>query len=237
MALLLGCPGRVATTAAGRTDAGVHATGQVVHADLPRIADPSRLARRLNGVLPPDLRLLRLRAAPAGFDARFSALSRRYRYRIADRVADPLRRHDTAAHPRPLQLASMREAVGPLLGEHDFRAFCRPRPGATTVRCLLRVSVFRREGAVIFMLEADAFCHRMVRALVGVLLAVGDGRRPVDWPAQVLASRSRDGSPPMAPALGLTLVAVRYPPVAGLAARALTTRQLRAPAPREAPHV
>ena len=216
-------------TVAGRTDAGVHARAQVAHVDLAaaHLIDRSALQRRLNGALPPDVRLLSLRLAPRGFDARFSALSRRYAYRVSDGVADPLRRHDTAGHPRPLDVALMAQAASSLVGEHDFAAFCRQREGASTVRRLLRLDARRTGRVVVLTAEADAFCHSMVRSLAGALLAVGDGRRPPGWPAEVLAGRRRDPAVAVAPACGLTLVAVRYPPVGQLADRARLTRRRR----------
>jgi tRNA pseudouridine38-40 synthase len=206
----------------------VHARAQVAHADVPVAADLARLAWRLAALLPADLRVRRIAPAPAGFDARFSAVARRYDYRVADDPTgvDPLRRHDTAWHRRPLDLAAMRQAAAGLLGEHDFAAYCRRRPGASTVRRLLRLDV-ERADAVVLHVEADAFCHTMVRALVGALLAVGDGRRPVYWPRHVLAAGERDPAVVVAPAHGLTLVGVCYPPDAQLAARATQARQRR----------
>jgi tRNA pseudouridine38-40 synthase len=231
---------------AGRTDAGVHATGQVAHVDLlepvklERV-QPERLRRGLNGVLPPDVRVRQVSIAPAGFDARFAALARRYVYRITDGVLDPLRRTDTLAWPRPLDDAAMQEAALALLGEHDFAAFCKRREGATTIRRMLGLDV-RRDGEVVELtVEADAFCHSMVRALTGALLAVGEGRRPSAWPAEVLATGVRSSSVPVASAHGLTLVEVRYPPDDELAARVEVTRRVRtassaaAPEPGSAP--
>jgi len=220
-------------TVAGRTDAGVHARGQVAHVDLPPdlAADPL-LLRRLNGVLPHDVRVRRVGAAPEGFDARFAGLSRTYRYRIADRpeLVDPLRRHDTLAWPRPLDLSALQEASQLLLGLHDFAAFCRRREGATTVRTLLRLEWERDpEGVLVATVKADAFCHSMVRSLVGALLAVGEGRRPVDWPASLLSLGARASEVTVAPAHGLTLEAVDYPPDSELAARQAVTRNLRTP--------
>jgi tRNA pseudouridine38-40 synthase len=215
-------------TVAGRTDAGVHARGQVAHADLADPDEPSRLARKLNGVLPTDIRVYAARPAPPGFDARFSALSRRYSYRVADGFLDPLRRHDTLPWSRPLDTDAMNVASEKLLGERDFAAFCRQREGATTVRGLLRFD-WRRDdsGVAVATIEADAFCHSMVRALVGALLAVGDGRRDPSWPASVLAHRVRDSAVMVVAARGLTLEQVRYPDDAELAERARQTRQRR----------
>jgi tRNA pseudouridine38-40 synthase len=213
-------------TVAGRTDAGVHARGQVAHVDLE--ADVAGLTRHLNGLLPPDIRVRAVSVVPAAFDARFSALSRRYSYRVADWYVDPLRRHDTVAHAKPLDLIAMSDAAAMLLGEHDFAAYCRQREGATTVRRLLQLDWARDDDDVaVATVEADAFCHSMVRALVGALLAVGDGRRPMTWPAEVLSAAARDPAVIVAPSHGLTLEEVRYPPDGELAARAEQTRRLR----------
>lgn len=214
---------------AGRTDAGVHASGQVAHVDVPAARQHLVVPRRLNGLLPADVRVRASAPAPDGFDARFSALSRRYAYRLCDEPAElhPLRRWDTVAHPRRLDVAALREASSGLLGEHDFASFCKPRAGATTVRELLELG-WERDGAIVACsVRADAFCHSMVRALVGALLAVGDGRRPVGWPREVLGSRRRDLGLTVAPARGLTLVEVRYPGDAELDERAGQTRRLR----------
>ncbi|HEV2087075.1 MAG TPA: tRNA pseudouridine(38-40) synthase TruA [Cryptosporangiaceae bacterium] len=223
----------VVLTVAGRTDAGVHASGQVAHVDVPaetyaRVA--ATLVRRLAGVLPPDVRVRAVTRVPSEFDARFSALRRRYAYRVTDAPwgADPLRRYDVLAWPRPLDVAAMAEASTGLLGEHDFAAFCRHREGATTVRGLEVLSWRTRpDGVHEATVVADAFCHSMVRSLVGALLAVGDGRRPASWPASLLACRERSGAVTVAPPHGLTLVAVDYPADADLAARTAVTRRLR----------
>jgi tRNA pseudouridine38-40 synthase len=184
----------------------------------------------LNGVLPPDVRMRDVTMAPAGFDARFSALARRYTYRVTDRVPDPLRRGDTVAWRRALDVKALQAASAALLGEHDFAAFCKRREGATTVRRLLRLDWQRdAEGVLVATVEADAFCHSMVRALVGALLAVGEGRRPEKWPATVLRAGVRDPGVPVAPAHGLTLRAVVYPEDHELEARATQTRRLRVP--------
>jgi tRNA pseudouridine38-40 synthase len=227
---LSACPG---LTVAGRTDVGVHARGQVAHADVP--PDAWRAAseaagRRLARLLPPDVRVRAIGVAADGFDARFSALWRRYSYRVCDDLAaqDPLRRHDTLWYPRPVDVALMNQAAAACLGEHDFAAFCRKREGATTVRELLRLDWERGPGGVaVACVVADAFCHNMVRALVGAMLAVGDGRRPPGWPADVLAARARDPAVVVVAAHGLCLEEVRYPPDTSLAARAAATRQIR----------
>ena len=230
---VLRLPAAVRLTVAGRTDSGVHARGQVAHADLPAdawAAHADAALRRLSRALPPDLRVRSIGVAPDGFDARFSALWRRYAYRICDDPAraDPLRRHDTLWNPRPLDLAAMNEAAALLLGEHDFAAFCRKREGATTVRALRRLEWARdADGVAVGCVVADAFCHNMVRALVGALLPVGEGGRPVSWPGQVLAATVRDPAVRVVPAHGLSLEEVRYPEPELLAARAALTRRVR----------
>ncbi len=233
-------------TVAGRTDAGVHARGQVAHVDVPAAnwaAVPGRLpfppgeslVRRLAGVLPPDVRVRTAAPAPPGFDARFSALARRYAYRVTDAPGgpDPLHRAAILWHPRPLDPGAMNDASARLVGEHDFAAYCKRREDrdgtpASTVRRLLRFGWARGiDGVLVADVEADAFCHNMVRSLVGALLAVGESRRPVAWPAEVLAARVRDSGVNVVPPHGLTLEEVRYPADDELAARAETTRRPR----------
>jgi tRNA pseudouridine38-40 synthase len=214
-------------TVAGRTDAGVHARGQVVHVDL----EDAPTSHRLNRVLPPDIRVTAIQEAPAGFDARFSALWRRYSYRVcADpAAADPLRRRDTLWYFRRLDVAAMNAAAAALTGEHDFAAFCRRREGATTVRALRELRWTQdHDLTTVAHVIADAFCHNMVRALVGALLAVGDGSQPPDWPAQVLAARTRDPRVRVVQPHGLCLEEVRYPADEELSDRATETRRLRA---------
>ena len=230
---MLRLPATPALTVAGRTDAGVHARGQVAHCDVPaahwaRGGDTA--GRRLARLLPADVRVHRIVPAPAGFDARFSAIWRRYAYRVCDdsAAADPLARGVTLWYRRALDVAAMNEAAQACLGEHDFAAFCRRRQGASTVRTLLRLDWARTapwlaEATVV----ADAFCHNMVRALIGALLRVGEGSRPAGWPAQVLAAAVRDPGVPVAPPHGLCLEEVGYPPDAGLAARAAAARAFR----------
>jgi tRNA pseudouridine38-40 synthase len=230
----LGAAEPAVLTVAGRTDAGVHARGQVAHADVPAAAwarAAESAARRLARLLPADIRLRSIAQAPAGFDARFSALWRRYCYRVCDNpaLADPLRRHDTLWHRDQLDLVRMNEAALACLGEHDFAAFCRRREGATTIREVIRLDWQCAEPAVkVLTITADAFCHNMVRALVGALLAVGDGRREPAWLDELLAARSRNPAVTVAPPHGLCLEEVRYPDASGLAARAALTRRLRA---------
>jgi tRNA pseudouridine38-40 synthase len=219
---------------AGRTDAGVHASGQVAHLDVPEQAwqaQDGKLRRRLAGVLPADVRVTGARQVSMDFDARFGALWRRYRYRIADAGtgAEPLRRLDTAAWPRPLDAAAMQRAAANLIGLHDFAAFCRWRPGASTIRSLQRLEVSRSEELIEILVQADAFCHSMVRSLVGALAAVGAGLRPESWPAELLGLDRRADQVAVAPPHGLNLIAVGYPPDSELAARAVRTRAIRQP--------
>jgi tRNA pseudouridine38-40 synthase len=231
----------VAVVCAGRTDTGVHARGQVLHTDLAddvlagvaaRGADTALegLLRRLNGVLPADVRVRRVVEAPPGFDARFGALWRRYAYRIADRpdALDPLHRGHVLAWPRELDVDAMSEASALLVGHHDFAAFCKRREGATTIRTLLDLAWDRAEsGVLVGTVRADAFCHSMVRSLVGCLVAVGVGRRPPAWAGEVLRAAVRDPAVAVVHAHGLTLEEVRYPADAELAARAEQTRAKR----------
>ncbi|WP_448626864.1 tRNA pseudouridine(38-40) synthase TruA [Geodermatophilus sp. URMC 64] len=230
LATVLRCP--VALTVAGRTDAGVHATGQVASADVPREAwaqHREKLVRRLRGVLPADIAVPAVREAAPEFDARFGALARHYVYRLTDAPGGPppLRRADTVGWPRTLDERAMAAAAVLLLGEHDFAAYCRRREGATTTRTLLGLDVARDGDLVTVAASADAFCHSMVRSLVGALLQVGEGRRPREWPAGLLARTRRADEVPVAPAGGLTLVRVDYPPDDMLAARAAVTRARR----------
>ncbi len=231
----------VRVTCAGRTDTGVHARGQVAHFDVTpedlaasvgRSQKPpaDALARRLNGILPADVRVRRVVEAPPGFDARFSASWRRYAYRIADSAAvvDPLVRNHVLAWPRELDLARMNEAARPLLGEHDFAAFCKRREGATTIRTLLDLAWSRDEsGTAVATVRADAFCHNMVRAVVGCLLAVGEGRRSPEWAGEVLAGKVRDAGVTVVQPHGLTLEEVGYPADEQLAQRASDARRVR----------
>jgi tRNA pseudouridine38-40 synthase len=232
----------VRVAVAGRTDAGVHATGQVCHCDVPAEVWRALVAaagtegaaavlrRRLDGLLPADLRVRRAALAPLGFDARWSATWRRYCYLVADDPAaqDPRTRGHVLWHPRPLDVAAMHAAARPFLGEHDFAAFCRARPDASSVRTVQAIGWRRREdGVVAFDVRADAFCHAMVRSLVGAFLAVGDGRWSGDHPAALLAAGARVPGMTTAPAHGLTLVDVGYPPEAELAAQAVRARRWR----------
>ncbi|HEV7812120.1 MAG TPA: tRNA pseudouridine(38-40) synthase TruA [Leifsonia sp.] len=232
---------------AGRTDAGVHAVGQVAHLDLtgeqvaallrPRghtvVTDAATaLARRVNGILGPvpDIVVTAAKQAPEGFDARFSALWRRYEYRIADSLSlrDPLQRHRTSWLPTELDLPSMDAAALSLLGLHDFASYCKPRDGATTIRTLLGFA-WRRDadGVLVAEVKADAFCHSMVRALVGGCVTVGEGKLRVQDLVTLRDERERTSAFRVMPARGLTLLQVGYPEDVGLAIRAAQTRALR----------
>nr|WP_240666049.1 tRNA pseudouridine synthase A [Agromyces sp. LHK192] len=240
-------------TVAGRTDAGVHALGQVAHLDVPAAAleeimrprrgDADRgiptgpasvLLRRLTGILgasDADVVVTGAAVAPPGFDARFSAVWRRYEYRVADQRAarDPLARNRTVWFPRELDVEAMDAAARSLTGLHDFAAYCKPREEATTIRTLQGYSWERRaeDGVLVARLQADAFCHSMVRALVGACVAVGEGRLDDAAPAALLAAGERTSAFKVMPAKGLVLTEVGYPDDAELAARAAQTRARR----------
>ncbi|WP_133691122.1 tRNA pseudouridine(38-40) synthase TruA [Mycobacterium sp. BK086] len=227
---------------AGRTDTGVHATGQVAHLDVPedalahaypRQARPGPefepLVRRLGRFLPEDVRVRQIVRAPAGFDARFSALRRHYAYRLslAPYGVEPQLARYVTPSTKPLDVDAMAEASRHLLGLNDFAAFCRHRPGATTIRDLQRLDWVRDGDLVTAYVSADAFCWSMVRSLVGALLAVGEGRREPSWCATLLNAAGRSSDFAAAPARGLTLTGVDYPPDDQLAARIGVTRDLR----------
>lgn len=226
---VLRLPDPVGVVVAGRTDAGVHARGQVVHFDLPTtddIADP--LTRRLRRVLPEDITLWSITPAPPGFDARFSAAWRRYAYRLSDGPPDPLTRGFITASRHPLDVATLNAAGALLTGLRDFAPFCKPREGATTIRDLRELEATRNDTGVIEIhLLADAFCHSMVRSIVGAMTEVGAGRRPMSWLEDVLTSERRHPDVPLMPARGLTLEEVGYPPEAELAGRARLARAMR----------
>lgn len=244
LARIVGSPVRLVV--AGRTDAGVHATGQVAHVDL----DPDQWARiesrngraaqdavgsiaeRMRGVLRPysDATVIHSARAPDGFDARFSAVWRRYRYRLADDVAgyDPLRRHDTTAIRGTLDAEAMDAAARSLIGLHDFAAYCKPREEATTIRTLLEYRWHRdTDGVLIADVKADAFCHSMVRALVGACAAVGQGRLDVSDLVVLRDELERTSAFTVLAARGLTLTEVGYPADELLATRAEQTRARR----------
>jgi tRNA pseudouridine38-40 synthase len=229
--------------AAGRTDTGVHATGQVAHVDVLADALPnaysrsecpddpefSALVRRLGRFLPADVRVIGITRAPVGFDARFSALRRHYVYRLstAPYGVEPQQTRYVTAWPRPLDLEAMNVASRDLLGLNNFAAFCRPREGATTIRDLQRLDWSRDGDLVTAHVTADAFCWSMVRSLVGALLAVGEHRRTAAWCRELLTATGRSSDFAAAPAHGLTLSQVDYPPDDELKSRNLITRDLR----------
>jgi len=231
---LFGAGRATGLTVAGRTDAGVHATGQVAHVDLPDdtwATIGGSIVRRLAGLLPTDVRVMAATGVPAAFDARFAAISRRYEYRVADTPwgASPLRARDTLAWHRTLDVDSLNAASAELVGLHDFVAFCRRKDHASTIRATSRLD-WRREpdGVLVCTVAADAFCQSMVRSLVGALIAVGEGRKPPGWPAELLRRTVRAIDVVVAPPHGLTLVEVTYPADEDAwAARAELTRSRR----------
>lgn len=246
LARVTGSPVRL--TVAGRTDSGVHATGQVAHADLTdeqwaRITRPRRgrpapedpatvLADRLTGVLGAysDVVVRQTSTAAEGFDARFSAAWRRYTYRVADDVAgdDPLERRRTTRVRASLDAEAMDRAARSLVGLHDFAAYCKPRPEATTIRTLLEFDWHREaSGVLVANVKADAFCHSMVRALVGACVAVGEGRLAPEDAERLRDAGERTSAFKVLEARGLTLTAVGYPSDDQLAARAERTRNRR----------
>ncbi len=230
-------------TVAGRTDAGVHAIGQVAHLDLTekQLASLNRsrlgggvdsLARRLNGIagLDADVWVTRSSLAPPGFDARFSAVWRRYEYRVADADAPriPLERRGTLWYPASLDVAAMHHAAQELLGLHDWASFCKAREGSTSIRTLQEFSWHRDDrGTLVARVKADAFCHSMVRALVGATMAVGEDKISVEQLLAIRENRERTSEFKVVPAKGLTLVEVGYPEDAELATRAQQTRARR----------
>ncbi|HUW86906.1 MAG TPA: tRNA pseudouridine(38-40) synthase TruA [Candidatus Paceibacterota bacterium] len=214
----------VETIVAGRTDAGVHASGQVVHVDIPDLEigpyskkddwNIDELPYRLNRILDEDVRILSASIAPVGFHARFSALRRYYQYKIVDnnRPILPMRRFDVAPWYRPLDVDVMNQASTLLVGENDFAAFCKFRQGGTTIRTLEKFSWIRNEDGLLAEIVADAFCYSMVRNLVGAVVCVADGRFPAEWIKEVLDNRKRVSDSLVFPSRGLTLVQVDYPP-------------------------
>jgi tRNA pseudouridine38-40 synthase len=227
LATILRLSDPASVTCAGRTDAGVHARGQVVHVDLD--THPGVLERRLRRIVPADIRIKSITEAPEGFDARFAALERRYVYRITDHPAgpDPLARGMIVAHPKPLDVELMNLAADQLLGEHDFAAFCKQREGATTIRTLLALRTMRGGETIATTVRADAFCHSMVRSLMGCLVAVGERKYAPEFAAEILAAGVRDPRVKVMPAHGLVLEEVVYPDPADMAARAAESRNLR----------
>lgn len=203
----------VAVICAGRTDTGVHATGQVIHFDTRAVRTMDSWVRGGNSHLPPDIRIHWARPVPDAFHARFSARRRHYRYVIRNGTASPAILRRLTCHERqPLDRAVMREAATGLLGEHDFTSFraaaCQAK---TPVRTIYRLDVTGSDGWVYIDIEANAFLHHMVRCIAGMLISVGTGERPPGWMAEVLAARDRTQAGVNAPAAGLYLVRVEYP--------------------------
>lgn len=223
--LILGSKHRI--TVAGRTDAGVHARGQVAHIDVPDDTDLGLMKFRLNRLLDDDLRVHQVTATRSDFDARFSALERHYTYRIADDTFDPLYRNHIVDWPRTLDVEAMNRAATLVLGEHDFASFCKPREGATTIRELKELNS-TRDGAVIStQVRADAFCHSMVRALMGALVAIGEGKHDPSWMRDILDAKQRSPLVKVMPAHGLVLERVTYPEESEFASRAAESRNIR----------
>ena len=223
-------------TVGGRSDAGVHARGQVAHLDVSELLASRITARRLDGVLKrrdaSDVVVHAVRTVPVEFDARFGALSRRYEYRVRGAGArrDPLTARFTAEVPRELDLDAMRRASDELLGLQDFTTFCKAREGATAVRELLRFDWLESPGgALAATIEADAFCHSMVRALVGSVVAVGSARIGRDELLRLRDARARTSRFAVMPAHGLSLEQIVYPPDGEFAARAEQTKARRGP--------
>jgi tRNA pseudouridine38-40 synthase len=203
----------VVTTGAGRTDAGVHALGQVMSFTVgTALEDLPGLSRGLNALCGPAIAVLELEEAPPGFDARFSAAFRTYEYAIFTRaVHDPFSHRVAWHHPGPLDVEAMQEAGQALVGTHDFSSFGRIPDGGNAVRNVLSLSVERAEDLVVIRVSANAFVHQMVRSVVGTLVKVGEGAHPPRWVAEVLEARDRAAAGPVAPPHGLFLVEVTYP--------------------------
>lgn len=226
----------VESIVAGRTDAGVHATGQVVHVDVPDVIFDENLTYKdlrykLNRILDEDVRIMQISDAPAGFHARFSALRRYYTYKIIDNndVIPPLSRHDVASWYRPLDVDVMNQASALALGHHDFAAFCKFKEGGTTIRTLEKYQWQRSsEGILVADVVADAFCYSMVRNLVGAVVCVADGRKDPAWIGELLANKERVSDSLVFPARGLTLYQVDYPSDDQLLKRAQVTIGKRA---------
>lgn len=205
---------KVESVVAGRTDAGVHATGQVIHVDVPASSELHQLTFRMNQILDPDVRILNTAPAPEGFHARFSALRRHYTYKILDanQIISPLNRFDVAPWYRHLDLDLMNQTSALLLGVHDFIAFSKFREGATTLRELQRFQWTRdSNGLLIGDIVANAFCYSMVRHMVGAVVCVADGRFSPEWISETLRNKVRISEGQVFPACGLSLRQVDYP--------------------------
>ena len=217
---------KIDSIVAGRTDAGVHATGQVIHVDVPESINLDEIAYKLNRILDTDVRVMGVSIAPPAFHARFSALRRHYTYRILDanKVIPPLRRYDVASWYKALAVEQLNEASRLLLGDHDFAAYCKFREGATTIRQLQRFEWVRdSQGYLVGDIVADAFCYSMVRNLVGAVVCVADGRFGPEWIQETLANKVRVSDSLVFPACGLTLRQVDYPSDSELLERAAKT--------------
>ncbi len=220
------------TIVAGRTDAGVHARAQVIHFDIAR--DHPELgkltAERINKALPGDIRILKIEEAPFGFDARFSALWREYSYAVCDDPTGPtpLHRHEVLLWPVPLDIDRLNEASQALIGIHDFFAFCKEKPKATTIREVQKLEWHRnKDNYVVMTIRADAFCYSMVRTVVGALLPIGDGRKPVTWTQHLLDQKEKISHIQTMEAFPLVLEEVGYPTDAELFVRQGETRARR----------
>ncbi|MDP1851143.1 MAG: tRNA pseudouridine(38-40) synthase TruA [Candidatus Planktophila sp.] len=203
----------IETVVAGRTDAGVHASGQVIHVDIPENSEIKELLFKLNRMLEDDIRILKVTVMEKGFHARFSATLRSYTYKILDanQVVSPLHRLDVAPWYRSLDVELLNSASALLLGNHDFAAYCKFREGAATVRNLIRFNWIRDDaGYLIADIAADAFCYSMVRSLVGAVVCVAEGRNNLDWISAMLANKERVPDSLVFVARGLTLRQVEY---------------------------
>jgi tRNA pseudouridine38-40 synthase len=216
---------KIDSIVAGRTDAGVHATGQVIHVDVPESTNLDEIAYKLNRILDEDIRIMGVSIAPEAFHARFSALRRSYTYKILDKnlPIPPINRLDIASWYRPLDVDLMNKASSLVLGHHDFAAFCKFREGGTTIRTLERFQWERQGDLLIASIIADAFCYSMVRNLVGAVVCVADARKDATWMGELLANKERVSDSLVFPARGLTLASVEYPTNDQLLERARVT--------------
>jgi tRNA pseudouridine38-40 synthase len=216
---------KIESIVAGRTDAGVHATGQVIHVDVPESINLDEIAYKLNRILDEDIRIIQVSIAPEAFHARFSALRRSYIYKILDKniPVPPINRFDISSWYRPLEVDSLNEASALVLGHHDFAAFCKFREGGTTIRTLEKFQWERQGDLLVASVVADAFCYSMVRNLVGAAVCVADGRKESSWMGELLANKERVSDSLVFPARGLTLSSVEYPTNDQLLERAKVT--------------
>ncbi len=216
---------KIESIVAGRTDAGVHAVGQVIHVDVPDSINLDEIAYKLNRILDEDIRIMRVSIAPEAFHARFSALRRKYTYKILDKnlPIPPINRYDIASWYRPLDAELMNSASSLVLGHHDFAAFCKFKEGGTTLRTLEEFHWERQGDLLVATVVADAFCYSMVRNLVGAVVCVADGRKEASWVGELLANKERVSDSLVFPARGLTLTSVEYPTNDQLLERAKVT--------------